>query len=141
VQIQQQQHLAHLRGLARPCRQDLRREPLPLTGIGVEALIVDPRRGDLDGPSRSQHLAVLVIPVTDHQPATILIALISELLHIGGDLSLQRRGQHLPGTIANNLIQQRPAGLAAVGFLGIVNYREHGRTFPTSASTPVLIET
>ena len=35
--------------------------------------------------------------------------LVSELLHIGGDLGGQRHGRHLPGTIADNLIQQRPA--------------------------------
>jgi hypothetical protein len=67
---------------------------------------------------------------------------VGELLHIGGDLGLQRRGQHLTGTVANNLIKQRPpAGLVAVGLIGIVNYGEHGRTFPTSAPTPVLIRT
>jgi hypothetical protein len=69
----------------------------------------------------------------------ILVELISELSHVSGDLGLQRSGQHLPSPIADNLVQQRPAGLVTVGLLGIVNYGEHGRTFPTSAPTPVLI--
>ena len=45
VQVQQRQHLGHLRRLARPRRQDRRREPLPLTGVRVDPLVVDPRRG------------------------------------------------------------------------------------------------
>jgi hypothetical protein len=32
------------------------------------------------------------------------------------------------------------SGRLVVGLLGIVNYGEHRRTFPTSAPTPVLIE-
>ncbi len=44
VQVQQWQHLGHLRGgLACPRRQDRRGKPLPLTGNGVDALVVDPR--------------------------------------------------------------------------------------------------
>jgi hypothetical protein len=76
-----------------------------------------------------------VIAVAHHQPATVLVALIGELLDIGGDFGLQCGGQYLPGTVSDDLTQQRsPAGL-----IGIVNYGEHGRTFPTSAPTPVLI--
>jgi len=73
---------------------------------------------------------------------TVLVELIGELRHVGGDLGLQRRGQHLPGPVADDLIQQRPTSTAGlvVGVLGVVNYGEHGRTFPTSAPTPVLIE-
>lgn len=46
-------------------------------------------------------------------------------------------------TVADNLIEQRPSRTAVVvvGRFAIVNYREHGRTFPTSAPTPVLIRT
>ena len=63
---------------------------------------------------------------------TVLVELAGELGHVGRDLSLQRRGQHLPGAVADDLVQQRPTATAAisVGVLGIVNYREHGRTFP-----------
>jgi hypothetical protein len=32
-------------------------------------------------------------------------------------------------------------GFVAVGLFGILNYGEHGRTFPTGAPTPVLIRT
>jgi hypothetical protein len=34
----------------------------------------------------------------------------------------------------------RDPGDLVAGLLGIVNYGEHGRTFPTSAPTPVLID-
>src|SRR5271163_5296521 len=59
---------------------------------------------------------------------------------VRSDLGLQRGSQHLPGTVADDLIEQRPmSGRLVVGHLRIVNYGEHGRTFPTSARTPVLI--
>ena len=140
MQIQQRQHLTHLRGLACPGRQNRRGKPLPLTRIGVDTAVVDPRRFHLHGTGRGQHLTRLVIAVADHQSVTVLVTLISECGDVRGDLGLQGSGQHLPGSVADDLVQQRPAGLAAVGLLGIVNYGEHGRTFPTSAPTPVLIE-
>ena len=46
-----------------------------------------------------------------------------------GDLGLQRRRQHLPGTVADDLIKQRPTG-RLVGRLDVVDYLEHERTFP-----------
>jgi hypothetical protein len=47
------------------------------------------------------------------------------------DLGLQRRLQHPPSAVADDLIQQRPTRTSVVvGRLRIVNYREHGRTFP-----------
>ena len=108
MQVQQRQHLGHLRGLARPRRQNRRGKPLPLTGIGVDALVVDPRRGHRHRPRRGQHLPLMVIAVAHHQPATVLVDLVGVGVDIGGDLGLQRRRQHLPGAVADDLIQQRP---------------------------------
>ena len=72
-----------------------------------------------------------MVAVAHHQPVPVVVELIGVLGHIRGDLGLQRRGQHLPGTVADDLVQQRaPRGLVAVGVLGVVNYGEHGRTFP-----------
>ena len=48
VQVQQRQHLTHLRRLARPGRQDRRGEPLALARVGVDAAVVDPRRFHLE---------------------------------------------------------------------------------------------
>ena len=122
VQVQQRQHLGHLRGLARPRRQDRRGKPLPLTGIGIDALVVDPRRGHRHRTRGGQHLALVVIAVAHHQPATVLVDLIGELLDVGGDLGLQRRRQHLPGTVTDDLIEQRPR--PAVVLVGLIRHRE-----------------
>ncbi len=143
VQVQQRQHLGHLRGLARPGRQDRRGEPLAFTSVGIDTFVVDPRGPHLHRTGCGQHLARLVVAVADHQSVAVVIALVSELRHVGGDLGLQRRGQHLPSAITDNLIQQRPTSTTVgvvVGLRAVVNYGEHGRTFPTSAPTPVLIE-
>src|SRR4051812_29711359 len=53
-------------------------------------------------------------------------------LDVGRDLGLQRRGQHLPGAVADDLIEQRPArhDVVLVRLHGVVDYLEHGRTFP-----------
>ncbi len=60
---------------------------------------------------------------------TVLVDLASEPGHIFGDLGLQRRREHLAGTITHDLVQrQRVAGH---GLDKILNYLEHGRTFPT----------
>ncbi|AOS90863.1 hypothetical protein AN480_04495 [Mycobacterium intracellulare subsp. chimaera] len=67
-----------------------------------------------------------MIAVAHHQAAAVLSELVGELLDVGvADLGLQRRGLHLAGTIADDLIQQRPmASRLVVGLLGIVNYGE-----------------
>src|SRR5664280_2467766 len=49
--------------------------------------------------------------------------------------------QHLPGTVSDQLIQQRPRRTSRRllrSFLS--NYREHGRTFPTGVRSPALLE-
>jgi hypothetical protein len=82
---------------------------LPLTGIGVDALVVDPRGGHAHRARRGQHLTLVVMAVADHQPTPVLVDLPGMGVDVGGgDLSGQRRGQHLPGTVADNLIEQRP---------------------------------
>ena len=78
--------------------------------------------------------------VADHQPAAIGVDLATVRLDIGGDLGLQRRRQHLPGAVADDLIEHRRAGL--VGLRTFLDYFEHeGVPSRTSASTPVLIRT
>jgi hypothetical protein len=71
--------------------------------------------------------------VADHQPVTGLVELAGMSLDVRGDLGLQRRRQHLPRTLAGQLVQQRPAdrrGRVLVGVGLLVDYLEHGRTFP-----------
>ena len=67
--------------------------------------------------------------VADHQPPALLVELACERIDVGGDLGLQRRRQHLPGAVADDLIKQRPTG-RLVGHRSVVNYLEHERTFP-----------
>ena len=74
-------------------------------GVGGPAgrFVVDPR-----GPHRHRtgcggHLTRLVVAVADHQPSTNLIELRGVVLDTGSDLGLQRRCQHLPGTVADDL--------------------------------------
>ena len=88
-------------------------------------------RFDLDRAGCGQHLPRPVIAVADHQPMAVVVELVGKLGHIRGDLGLQRCGQHLPGPVADDLIEQRPlSGRRVVGLCGVVNYGEHGRTFP-----------
>jgi len=66
----------------------------------------------------------------------LLVDLADELLNIGGDLGLQRRGQHLLSGVVHDLIEQRPTGRAGrvlVGRLGVVDYLSIGRTRPEPA--------
>jgi hypothetical protein len=73
-----------------------------------------------------------VVAVADHQPTTVAVELVGARVDVGGNLSAQRRGQHLPRPVAHDLIEQRrarqPAGLAELGL--VLDYLQHGRTFP-----------
>jgi integrase len=74
-----------------------------------------------------------MVAVADHQPVTILIDQMRVGVDVGGDLGPQRRGQHLPSAVADQIVQQRPADRrrgVLVGLGLVVDYLEHGRTFP-----------
>lgn len=65
-------------GLARPRQQDRRGEPAPLAALGVDALVVDPRRGRLHRARRREHLPRLVVAVAHHQAVAVLVTLTGE---------------------------------------------------------------
>lgn len=44
--------------------------------------------------------------IAHHQPVPILVAQVRELVDVRGDLGLQRRGQHRPRAIPDDLINQ-----------------------------------
>jgi hypothetical protein len=70
------------------------------------------------------------------------VDLVSERLDIRGNLGLQRYGQHLPGTIADRFVEQRPAhrGRGVLVRLGLPwTTLSTGVPSRTSAPTPVLI--
>ena len=52
--------------------------------------------------------ARLVVPITHHQAPTIGIYLAGVRIDVRVDLSRQCRGQHPPGTLTHDLIEQRP---------------------------------
>ncbi|BCI81510.1 hypothetical protein MTY66_54210 [Mycolicibacterium sp. TY66] len=81
---------------------------MPLTSVRVNTFVIDPRRGHTHRARRGEHLALAVIAIAHHQPVPVLIKLTGMSLDVGGDLSPQRCGQHLAGTVADNLIEQRP---------------------------------
>jgi hypothetical protein len=77
-----------------------------------------------------------VAAVAHHQPPAVLVALSDELSDVALDLGLQGLGQHPPGTVAHDLVDQRRRRrrgcggvvIAVVGFLG--DYAEHGSYLP-----------
>jgi Protein phosphatase 2C len=62
---------------------------------------------------------------------------IGELLDIGGHLSVQRRRQYLPGTIANDLVEQRRANAGPDQSHGLSDHSREGA--PTHAASPRTI--
>lgn len=53
---------------------------------------------------RGGHLPGGMGTVADHQPTAVDVDLVTVAVDICGDLGLQRRREHLPGTVADNLI-------------------------------------
>jgi hypothetical protein len=132
VQVQQRQHLRDLRGLPRPRGQDRRTEPDPLHSHLIRALVVDPRRLDRNRTRGGHHLPRLVRAGADHQPPTLAVEQLSVRVEVRRDLGLQRRREHLPGTLTDQRVEQlrtRCIGLV-IGLAGLPDYLEHGRNFP-----------
>lgn len=71
---------------------------------------------------------------------TVLIQLVAERLDVCGDLRVQRRGQHLPSTVADDLVEQRPTG-QLVGLALSWTTLSMGVPSRAGAPTPTLIET
>jgi hypothetical protein len=85
-----------------------------------------------------------VVTVADHQPPALLVDLVLVGVNMGGDLSLQRRREHPPGPLTDQLVQQRhrrrrrhgrPGRFGGAVVDGVRSYGEHGRGFPTDAPT------
>jgi hypothetical protein len=103
-----------------------------LTKHGMPSRQVSPRRGPvICRTCRRDHHPRLVIGVAEHQPVTRFVDLTHVGVDVGGDLGLQRRREHRPCTVTRDLVEQRPARLAVlIGRIRVVDYLEHGRTFP-----------
>jgi hypothetical protein len=111
-----------------------RSEPFPLSSGRIGALVVDPRCPHRHRARRRDHLAFVVMTVADH-PVTILIDLHGMGIDVGRHLRLQGDREHLPRSLAHDLVEHRTARLAGLGL--VVDYLEHGRTFPTGAPRTV----
>jgi hypothetical protein len=85
VQVQQRQHLRDPRGFPSPRGQNRRAELLPLACCLIDTLVVDPRFPHRDRARRRRHLPLGMEAITDHQPPTVLVELVLELLEVGGD--------------------------------------------------------
>ena len=138
MQVQQRQHLGHPRRLACPRGQDRRSEPFPLPSGRIGALVVDPRRPHRHR-ARRDHLAFVVMTVADHQPVTILIDLLGMGDDVGRHLRLQGDREHLPRSLAHDLIEHRTARLVGLGL--VVDYFDCADfvIVPTSRNEPQLI--
>jgi hypothetical protein len=70
----------------------------------------------------------------------VLVELVGELGDVGGDIGLQRRGQHLSVAVVHDLIEQRPTGRAVFVGLGlVVDYLEQATgSVPDVAARPLL---
>ncbi len=133
MQVQQRQHLRDPRGLPRPRRHNRGSEPTPLPGDLIDPLVIDPRRLHRHRTRRGDHITLDAVPIADHQPMTGLIDLAFVGLDVGADLGLQRDREHLPGRVTNQRIKHRRAavtGAVLVGLRLLLDYLEHGRTFP-----------
>ena len=135
VQVEQRQHLTDLGRLAAPRRQDLRGEPHPLSGGRVHPPVVHARGCDLDGTCGSGHGPRPVVAVADHQAAPGLVRLRGQLGYVLVDFGLQCGGEHPPGALADDLVDQG----AELGRTVCVHYAEHGRAFPTRAANAGLL--
>ena len=133
VKVQQRQHLGQLRGFAGPRRQDRRGEPLALPAGLIDPAVVDPGLAHRHRTRGGAHLPRLVVAVADHQPVSVLVDLVGVGRDVGRDLGLQRRREHLPRAVTDDLIEQRPTtrGRVDAGLDVLLDYLEHGRTFPS----------
>jgi hypothetical protein len=135
MQVQQRQHLGHLRALAAPRRQDNRPKARPLARHRVDPAVIDPGRAYLDRAGRGQDLALAGVTVAHHQPPAMLVPLGRMRGQVGVDLGLQGGGQHPSGAFSGQLVQ---IGVQR-GTRGLVgDYTQHcGVTLLAGAPTPV----
>lgn len=85
-----------------------------LASVRIDTAVVDPRDRHFDRAGTGEHLAGPVATVAHHQAAAALIALVSEAGDVVIHLGLQRLGQHLPCTLADQLLNHRRIRLAVI---------------------------
>ncbi len=130
-QIQDREHLGHLRRLAHVRRQDRRDEPLTL------APVIDARRRNLDRAGRRGDGTLVRVAVADHQPPASSVGVLGVRVQVGAPLGLQRGGDHLPCRQPAQLVQIRAGpseglmGRRGVRLLiGVMHYLQHQAYLP-----------
>jgi hypothetical protein len=106
VQVEDRQHLGHLRRAPRARRQDLRAKPPALPALLIDAPVVDPWRPDRDRPGPDRQLLLTSATIANHQPLPALIDLLDERADVLVDLRLQRRGDHPASTLPRQIIER-----------------------------------
>ena len=136
MQIQERQHLGHLRGLAAPRRHDRALEPHALARLRIGPPVVDARGADLDPARHRRHRARVRVPIADHQPTAVDADLVGQRLDVAVGLGFQRRRQHAARALAADLVQRR-AQLRARGF--VTYYLQHRRSFLAGIAVPAAL--
>ena len=88
-----------------PAGQDHAVELRPLAGRRVDPPVVHPRADHLDLADPGGQRAGRGVAVADHQPVAVLVDQLGVRGDVGLDLGLQRRRQHPPGALAEQLVQ------------------------------------
>src|SRR4029453_16533405 len=81
---------------------------------------------DLHRPSRGGYCPLAVEAVANDQTTTGDVPLIGQLGEVGVDLGFQCGGQHSPGALPDDLVDQGAVRRHPVG----INYGKHGRALP-----------
>jgi hypothetical protein len=137
AQIQDRQHLGHLRRTPHVRRQDRTREPLPLS-FGIRPPIVDPPRRDLERSRTDRHPA-RAPSRCEPQSTTLPIALPSETLQIGIDLDLQYRREHPPSAFPCKVVQAQRELVRLPLRSSLTTFSIGGVSFPPVAKPGVCV--
>ena len=136
VQVEQGQHLGDLRGLAAPRRDDRGLELRPLVGLGVDPTILHARRADPDRSRDGGDHPRPGVAVARDEPVPRLVTFAGQLRDVGVDLGLQGRGEHPLCSLAEDLVQHRPAVRDGGLF---VHYAQHRRSFLADVPPSALV--
>ena len=108
VQVQDRQHLGHLRRPPRIRRQDPRAEPRALAGLLIHALVIHARRPDRHRPGADRDAPLPRATVPDHQPLAVLINHLHERAHVLVNLGLERPRDHPASALPREIIKRDP---------------------------------
>ena len=123
-QIKDGQHLRHLRGAAHIGRENPAREPLAVA-VGVHPFVVHAGRPDFPGPGPAGDLPRLGLPVADHQPVALFVAVRGVGLDILRHLHRQGLHQHPTRSFARERVQRRTL-IFLFWSSGLLVYLQHG---------------